>query len=52
MNSKYSPPKKLKCLDCSEFSINVRFNKTHKINLCVDCFISRQIKSLEQNKKE
>lgn len=52
MNSKYSPPKKLKCVDCKQFSINVHFNKTHQLNLCIDCFILRQIKSMGDDKKE
>lgn len=52
MNSKYSPPKRLKCADCSEFSNEVAFNRTHQVNLCVDCFIIRQIKSVGDTKKE
>lgn len=52
MSSKYSPPRKLKCTDCSQFSVIVTFKKTYETNLCVDCFIEREIKKLKNNKKE
>ena len=52
MNSKYSPPKRLKCVDCKTYSNGVAYNATHQTNLCIDCFVSRQIKSMKDNKKE
>jgi hypothetical protein len=52
MNSKYSPPKRLKCIDCAEFSNKVSYNYTQKVNLCVECFILRQIKSVGDDKKK
>jgi len=52
MNSKYSSPPKLKCTDCKLFSVYVKFNNVHKTNLCVDCFVERQIKNMGDSKKE
>jgi len=51
MISKYSPPNKIKCFDCGDFSIYVRKNSFYKVNLCVDCFLQRQIKNMNNNKK-
>lgn len=52
MSSLYSAPKRLKCVDCSVYSIYVSLSKTYNINLCVDCVIERQIKMLGSNKKD
>ena len=51
MTPKYSPPSKLKCVDCGEYSIYVKQNSFHKVNLCVDCFLQRQIKIMNKHKK-
>jgi len=49
MSNKYSPPPKLKCLDCKLYSNLVSYNHKHKINLCADCFIDREINNITQN---
>jgi hypothetical protein len=47
MTYKYTSSKRLKCVDCSLYNTEVSYNYSHKVNLCVDCFLSRQIKILK-----
>jgi len=43
--SKINIPQPLTCVDCGTKSLQVSKNKKFKVNLCVPCFIDRQIKN-------
>lgn len=49
MSNKYSPPPKLKCVDCKVYSQIVSYNHKHKVNLCAECFLVREIYKINQN---